>query len=75
MSSEIHLEGWAHVYSATQYVTVNALCVKRSYPLALDRPAMSVLQYSQMLQKQPDSLGLVTTAVPASPRLLELAAL
>ena len=63
------------MYSATQYVTVNALCVKRSYPLALDRPAMSVLQYSQMLQEQTDSLGLVATAVPATPRLLELAAL
>jgi hypothetical protein len=44
-------------------------------PLAMGCPVLSVLQYNHMLEEQTDSLGLVTTAVPASPRLLELAAL
>lgn len=44
-------------------------------PLAMDCPALSVLQYKQTLEEQTDSLSLVATAVPASPCLLELAAL
>ena len=44
-------------------------------PLAMDCPALSLLQYNRMLQEQTNSLSLVATAVPASPCLLELAAL
>ncbi len=48
---------------------------KMNDPLAMDCPAPSMLQYNHTLEEQTDSLGLVATAVPATPRLLELAAL